>query len=105
MISCFPNPARDVTRLFSLFPRDVLSDQQSTAMGSAKYLSLLLVVCCVALYVSAAPSLYRVARADDSYNVLSGRPCIQQCQAKCGGICYLNMMAFNYICSCTRMGK
>ncbi|GFO01819.1 hypothetical protein PoB_002832400 [Plakobranchus ocellatus] len=36
-------------------------------------------------------------------NLLSPEACIRDCQARCGGICYMNM-SFQYTCSCQRFG-
>ncbi|BFZ21084.1 hypothetical protein BsWGS_24123 [Bradybaena similaris] len=67
------------------------------------YLTLVLTVCCILHQTTSAP--YLPEGGGNNYNALSGRPCIQECQAKCGGICYLNTMAFKYVCSCSRFGK
>ncbi|KAK6959560.1 hypothetical protein BgiMline_034711 [Biomphalaria glabrata] len=64
-----------------------------------------LLLCCLVLGRSVEGS--SVKREEGYYSRMNGRECIQACQSRCAGICYLNVMAYKYICSCpsTRLGK
>ncbi|KAI8776448.1 hypothetical protein BgiBS90_022196, partial [Biomphalaria glabrata] len=33
-------------------------------------------------------------KGEDGYSRINGRECIQACQSRCAGICYLNVMAY-----------
>ncbi|KAK3770237.1 hypothetical protein RRG08_016239 [Elysia crispata] len=75
------------------------SDQRPATMrqGFSSLLLLVLTVISLASFTQAAA--YAAARR----TLLGPQECIEQCQAKCGGVCYMSMI-FHYTCSCSRFG-